>query len=63
LSSSFLFIGFGVIYTPLLMVIGGAITVLAMYGWALEPSVAEPTDYDPPSSPDGGTTKELTPVG
>jgi cytochrome c oxidase subunit I len=63
LASSFLFIGFGVIYTPLLMVIGGAIAVLSMYGWALEPSVAEPSDYDPPSSPDGGITKELTPVG
>ncbi len=63
LSSSFLFIGFGVVYTPVLMVLGGAIAILGLYGWALEPSVAEPTDYDPPSGSDGGTMKELTPVG
>ena len=62
LSSSFLFMGFGVIYNPLLIVLGGAIAILGMYGWALEPSVAEPTDYDPPSGSDG-TTKELAPVG
>jgi cytochrome c oxidase subunit 1 len=54
---------YGVIYHPLILVAGAAIVVLAMFGWALEPSVAEETDYEPPSGTDGGSTKELAPVG
>ena len=38
-----------------------AIVLLGVYGWVLEPSVADDSDYDPPSST--GSTKELTPVG
>ena len=63
LSSSFILIGFGVIYNPLLMVLGAAVTILGLYGWALEPSVAPDSDYEPPTPPEGGSTKELTPVG
>ena len=63
LSSSFLLIGFGVIYNPLLMILGAAVTILGLYGWALEPSVAPDTDYEPPTPPEGGNTKELAPVG
>ncbi|MEY4229885.1 MAG: hypothetical protein RLZZ362_734 [Actinomycetota bacterium] len=52
---------YGVIYTRLLAVFGGVIILLAMFGWALEPSVADDTDYDPPA--DGGeTTKELATI-
>ena len=43
---------YGVIFSRVLAVVGGAILLLAMFGWALEPSVAEDTDYDPPT-PDG----------
>lgn len=52
---------YGVIYTRLLAVFGGVIILLAMFGWALEPSVADDTDYDPPA--DGGEpTKELATI-
>jgi cytochrome c oxidase subunit 1 len=52
---------YGIIYTRLLAVFGGVIILLAMFGWALEPSVADDTDYDPPA--DGGeTTKELATI-
>jgi cytochrome c oxidase subunit I len=52
---------YGVIYTRLLAVFGGVIILLAMFGWALEPSVADDTDFDPPA--DGGeTTKELATI-
>jgi hypothetical protein len=33
---------------------------LAMFGWALEPSTAPETDFDPPASEE--STKELTPL-
>ena len=36
----------------------------AIFGWALEPSVADPSDYDPPVGGSGGEpSKELAPVG
>jgi cytochrome c oxidase subunit 1 len=55
-------IAYGVIYHSLLIVVGGAIAVLAMFGWALEPADAEEFDYDPPS--DGGdSSKELAVSG
>ena len=37
-------IGYGIIYHTLLLVIGGAIAVLAMFGWALEPPTAPDDD-------------------
>jgi len=42
-------------------IVGGAIVVLAMFGWSLEPSTAPDTDFDPPASGEG--TKELAPLG
>jgi hypothetical protein len=54
-------IGYGVIFDRLLIAIGGAIALLAMFAWALEPSVADEGDYDPPT--DGGATKELATIG
>jgi cytochrome c oxidase subunit 1 len=53
---------YGVIYNRLLIVAGGLIVLLAMFGWALEPSVADDSDYDPPAD-GGGTTKELATIG
>ncbi|MBA3287699.1 MAG: cytochrome c oxidase subunit I [Acidimicrobiia bacterium] len=55
-------VGFGVIYNHLIAVVGASIVVLAMFGWALEPSVALDTDYDPPA-PDDGPGTELATVG
>jgi cytochrome c oxidase subunit 1 len=52
---------YGVIFERLLIAVGGLIVLLASFGWALEPSVAEESDYDPPA--DGGTTKELATIG
>ena len=53
---------YGVIYNLLLTVIGGVIVLLSMFGWALEPSVADDSDYDPPAD-NGGATKELATLG
>ncbi|MFN6120463.1 MAG: cytochrome ubiquinol oxidase subunit I, partial [Actinomycetes bacterium] len=53
---------YGVIYNRLLIVAGGLIVLLAMFGWALEPSVADDSDYDPPAE-GGGTNKELATIG
>ena len=44
-----------------LAVVGAVVLVLGCFGWALEPSVAEPSDYDPPA--EGGPAKELEHVG
>jgi cytochrome c oxidase subunit 1 len=54
-------LGYGVIYNRILIVIGAAIVMLAAFGWALEPSFADESDYEPP--PDGGSTKELASIG
>jgi cytochrome c oxidase subunit I len=54
---------YGVIYSRLFLFLGAAIVVLSMFGWALEPSVAEESEYDPPSENEGGSTKELAPLG
>ena len=55
-------IGLGVIYkTYLLAAIGGLIAIAGSYGWATEPSVAAPEDFDPPAS--GTASKELAPLG
>jgi hypothetical protein len=51
---------YGIIYSIVLTVIGGAILLLAAYGWALEPSTAPESDYDPPEG--GSPTKELASV-
>ena len=52
---------YGVIYSHLLTVLGGAILMMSMFAWSLEPSVADDSDYDPP--PQGGEpSKELASV-
>ncbi len=55
-------IAYGVIFNLIFSVVGAGILMLAMFGWALEPSVADDSDYDPPA--DGGnSTKELATLG
>ena len=54
-------LGLGVIYGIPVMVVGGAIVLLASYGWVLEPSTAEEIDFDSPSG--DGHTKEIAPLG
>ena len=58
-------IAYGVIFNLLLAVFGGAIVLFAMFGWSLEASVAEESDYDPPvdGGGDGESTKELATLG
>jgi cytochrome c oxidase subunit 1 len=59
LSFSLPIIGFGVIYSHILMVVGGAIAIMAIFGWSMEPSVAPKDDYEPPA-PTDSNLKELT---
>jgi cytochrome c oxidase subunit 1 len=51
------FIGFGIIYNHLIAVVAAVLTVLSVFGWAMEPSVADDSDYDPPT--DDEPSKEL----
>ncbi len=50
--------GYGVIYNILLIPVGGAIVLLAMFGWAMEPHTASEAEYDPPP-PEGGAELEV----
>jgi cytochrome c oxidase subunit 1 len=52
---------YGVIYSHLLTVAGGAILLMATFAWALEPSVADDSDYDPPAQ-GGESSQELVSV-
>jgi len=61
LSLSFPILGYGVIYSNLLIAVGAAVAVLALFGWALEPPDAEDSDFDP-SPDDGEPSKELAHV-
>ncbi len=54
-------IGLGVIYNHLIAIVGAVFTVLALFGWALEPSVAAESDYEPPADDTPGS--ELATVG
>jgi cytochrome c oxidase subunit 1 len=56
---------YGIIFTRVLIVIGGVIVLLSMFAWALEPSVAAEEDFvvPPDDGGDPGATKELTAVG
>ena len=56
------FIAYGVIYNRLIGVVGVAVLILAMFGWAMEPSVAEDSDYDP-VPPDDGPGMALATAG
>ena len=51
---------YGVIYSRWLIVIGFAIAMLGIYGWALEPATATPDDYEPPPPPSGGELEVAT---
>jgi cytochrome c oxidase subunit 1 len=53
-------LGLGVLYGVPIMVLGAAIVLLSSFGWVMEPSVAEDSDYDPPA---GGPSKELASHG
>lgn len=55
-------LAYGVIYNLVLLVVGAAILVLGMYGWALEPSTAPETDFDQ-SPPRGGSELEVASHG
>ena len=52
---------YGIIFSRVLTVIGGAILLMGIYAWSLEPSVADDSDFDPPAQ-GGETTKELANV-
>jgi cytochrome c oxidase subunit 1 len=51
-------IGFGVIYNHILIAVGAVIALLGLFGWSMEPSVADPEDYEPPTASPTGL-KEL----
>jgi len=54
------FIGFGVIYNHLIAIVAAGFLVLAMFGWAMEPSVADDSDFDPPDDTSGPGTELVT---
>jgi cytochrome c oxidase subunit I len=54
-------IAYGVIFNLLLSFVGLAILLLSIFGWCLEPSVADDTDYEPPAG--GEPSKELATLG
>lgn len=54
-------IAYGIIFNLIMAFVGAAIVLLGAFGWVLEPSVAEPGDYESPS--DDHHMKELDPVG
>lgn len=61
LAATLVVIAYGIIYAIPLAIVGVILTVVCCFGWALEPSVAEPGDYDPAT--DGGPAKELDHIG
>src|SRR5215217_3553954 len=57
-------IAYGVIYSRFFSIVGVLILLLAVFGWAMEPSVAPDSDYDPHPEDDGeGPGTELATVG
>ena len=64
LALSFPFIAYGVIYSRFISIVGVAVLILAMFGWAMEPSVAPDSEYDPVPEDDGpGTALATTTSG
>ena len=45
-------IAYGIIFSLVMAVAGGVVVLLGAFGWALEPSVAEDADLDPPTGDD-----------
>lgn len=62
LAFAFPIIAYGIIFNLLLTAVGAAILLLAIFGWLLEPSVADDSDYDPPVE-GSGPSKELASIG
>ena len=62
LAFGMLVLAYGVIYTPLMIAVGAAIAILALFGWALEPPTADDSEFDPPASDGGQPSKELAHV-
>jgi cytochrome c oxidase subunit 1 len=60
ISIGVMLVGLGAIYTPIISVVGGLLVLAGAWGWGMEPSVADPEDYEPPTS--SGSTKELAPL-
>jgi cytochrome c oxidase subunit 1 len=55
-------LGYGVIFNRLLIPVGGAIVLLAIFGWGMEPPTAPDEDFDPPA-PEGGAELEVVAHG
>jgi cytochrome c oxidase subunit I len=53
---------YGIIFHALLIVVGGAITFLGLFAWALEPATADESDHDPPP-PDAAISTEVAVSG
>ncbi|MFN8021401.1 MAG: cytochrome c oxidase subunit I [Acidimicrobiales bacterium] len=53
---------YGVIFQRFLIVAGGLLALASMFAWAIEPSVADDDDFDPPAD-GGGHNKELATIG
>jgi len=51
----------GVIYSVPVAIFGGVIILMSAFAWAIEPSTAPDTDFDPPTS--SGTSKDVVHVG
>jgi cytochrome c oxidase subunit 1 len=47
-------IGYGIIYSRLMIPVGMAIVLLGVYGWVLEPPTATAADFEPPPPPSAG---------
>jgi len=63
LALSLPFIAYGVIYSRMFAVIGVLVLLMAFYGWAMEPSVAEDSDYEPAPPDDQEPGTALANVG
>jgi cytochrome c oxidase subunit 1 len=55
-------IGYGVIFSRLLIPVGAAIVLLSIFGWGMEPPTAPDEDFDPPA-PEGGAELEVAAHG
>jgi cytochrome c oxidase subunit I len=56
-------VAYGVIFNRIIGLVGAVILVIGMFGWAMEPSVAPDTEYDPPDTTDEGPGSALATVG
>ncbi len=62
-ASGFPILGLGLIFNTLLAIIGAAVIVGGIFGWALEPPTAPEADQGNDPDASGGTPKELASVG